>query len=258
MSLLSATVNGIPFFQFPNFSGFPRLRHGLFTREGGVSHGPFKSLNIGLGVGDIPEQVTQNRRLVARCLSADKLIFAKQVHGASVLTIDKDHAPGTPLTGDALMTDSPGKFLAIQVADCQPVLLFDPVRQVAAAVHSGWRGSVQNVIGCTVSAMGDTFGCRPKDILAGIGPSLGPCCGEFVHYRRELPERFWKFKDDADRFDFWAISREQLMASGVPEKNIHTSRLCTKCRTDLFFSYRGETVTGRFTAVIGMTGRDTT
>ncbi len=255
MSLLSITTNGIPFFQFPHLSGLPGLRHGIFTRKGGVSSGPFESLNVGTGVGDSPVQANKNRRLISRCLSANDLIFSRQVHGASVLKIDNDHDPRSPFVGDAMMTDSPGKFLAIQVADCQPVLLFDPVRRVVAAVHSGWRGSVQNVIACTIGAMENAFGCIPGNILAGIGPSLGPCCGEFVHYRGELPERFWKFKDDADRFDFWAISREQLTAEGVPEENIHTSRLCTKCRTDLFFSYRGESVTGRFAVVIGMAER---
>lgn len=257
MSLISSTINGIPCFQFPHFSGLPGLHHRIFTRKGGVSRTPFESLNIGPGVGDTPGHVKENRRLVSRCLSATDLIFSKQVHGASVLKIDDDHAPGTPLVGDALMTDSPGKFLAVQVADCQPVLLFDPVRQVVAAVHSGWRGSVQNVIGCTISAMGSVFGCRPENILAGIGPSLGPCCAEFIHYRKELPEQLWKFKGDADRFDFWAISLEQLTTGGVQENNIHTGRFCTKCRTDLFFSYRGETITGRFTAVIGMEERGT-
>ena len=257
MSLISTTNSGIPFLQFPHFSGLPGLRHGIFCRKGGVSRGPFESLNVGLGVGDTPELVMQNRRLISRCLSAADLIFSKQVHGTSVLKIGGGHAPGTTFTGDAMMTDSPGKFLAVQVADCQPVLLFDPVRRVVAAVHSGWRGSVQNVIGCTINAMGSAFGSRPAHILAGIGPSLGPCCGEFVHYRKELPEQFWKFKDDADRFDFWAISQEQLTTAGVQEKNIHTGRLCTKCRTDLFFSYRGESITGRFTAVIGLEERGT-
>lgn len=255
MPLISTTLSGIPCFQFSHFRGLPGIRHGIFTRRGGVSSGPYESLNVGPGVGDTPDHVKQNRRIVSSCLSAGNLIFPRQVHGASVLKIDGNHVPGTPLVGDAMMTDVPGKFLAVQVADCQPVLLVDPVEQVVAAVHSGWRGSAQNVIGGAIDAMRGAFDCRPVNILAGIGPSLGPCCGEFVHYRRELPEQFWKYKDDADRFNFWAISREQLMAGGVLEKNIHTGGLCTKCRTDLFFSYRGETVTGRFAAVIGMEER---
>jgi YfiH family protein len=250
-SLIPADTNGTPFLQFPNLSGVPGLRHGIFTRKGGVSPSPFDSLNIGLGVGDTPENVERNRRRVARCLSAHRLIFAHQVHGTDVLTIGDDHGPGTRLTGDALITDRPGIFIAVQVADCQPVLLFDPVKGAAAAVHSGWRGSVENVIGQTVAAMEKAYGSNPENILAGIGPSLGPCCGEFINYRDELPGHFWKYGDDNNRFDFWAISRDQLTACGVKGDNIHLSRLCTKCRTDLFFSYRGETDTGRFTAVIG-------
>jgi YfiH family protein len=251
-SLIPTNADGIPFLQFPNLSGIPGLRHGIFTRQGGVSPRPFDSLNIGLGVGDAPENVKRNRRRVARCMSADGLIFARQVHGTTVLAIEDHHHPSTPLTGDALMTDRPGTFIAVQVADCQPVLLFDPTTRVVAAVHSGWRGSVENVIGHTVTAMEKAYDCRTEDILAGIGPSLGPCCGEFVNYRRELPESFWKYGDDGNRFDFWAICRDQLTACGVKEKNIHLSRLCTRCRTDLFFSYRGEADTGRFTAVIGL------
>jgi len=185
-------------------------------------------------------------------MSTDRLIFARQVHGRAVLTIADDHVPGTPLTGDALISDRPGKFMAGQVSYCQPVRLFDPEKRAVAAVHSGWRGSVENVIGHTVTAMEESYGSRPGNILAGIGPSLCPCCAEFVNYREELPEQFWKYGDEANRFDFWAISRDQLTASGVRENNIHVSRFCTKCRTDLFFSYRGEGTTGRFVAVIGL------
>jgi YfiH family protein len=250
--LISSNANGIPFFQFPNLSGFPGLRHGIFTRKGGVSRGAFDSLNVGQDVGDTLDNVKENRHRVARSMSTDHLIFSRQVHGTAVLKIANDHVPGRLLTGDALITDCSGHFIAVQVADCQPVLLFDPGKRVMAAVHSGWRGNVENVIGHTVTAMGTAYACRPENILAGIGPSLGPCCGEFVNYRKELPERFWRYGDETNRFDFWAISRDQLMAAGLREQNIHVSRLCTKCRTDLFFSYRGETVTGRFPAVIGL------
>jgi len=250
--LLSTSDCGVQYFQFPNLSGLPGLRHGIFTRRGGVSHHPYESLNVGLGVGDIRDNVKENRRRVARCMSTDHLIFTRQVHGTGVVKIEDDHVPGVPLTGDALITDLPGNFIAIQVADCQPVLLFDPEKRAVAAVHSGWRGSVENVIGHTVAAMGEAFSSRPENILAGIGPSLGPCCGEFVNYRRELPEHFWKYGDDTNRFDFWAVSRDQLTDCGVRDENIHVGQMCTRCRTDLFFSYRGEGTTGRFMAVIGL------
>jgi YfiH family protein len=248
-ALISDTTNGTPFFQFPHLSEIPGLRHGIFTRHGGVSPPPYESLNLGLGGNDLPENIAENQKQAARCLLAGALFFARQVHGTTVIEIG-DTLPSPPPDGDALITDRPGICIAVQVADCQPILLFDPKKRAAAAVHSGWRGSVENVIGHTIAAMASAYGTRPGDLLAGIGPSLGPCCGEFIHYRRELPERLWKYGDEDNRFDFWAVSRDQLTAGGVQTKNIRTAGICTKCRTDLFFSYRGEKETGRFAAAI--------
>jgi copper oxidase (laccase) domain-containing protein len=123
---------------------------------------------------------------------------------------------------------------------------------VVANVHSGWRGSIQNIIGRTVDTMKQHFDCRPDGIIAGIGPSLGPCCAEFIHYETEIPKEFWGYMDSDDHFDFWAISSDQLMKAGVPEPNIESSQMCTRCRTDAFYSYRAEKITGRFAAVIGL------
>jgi copper oxidase (laccase) domain-containing protein len=96
------------------------------------------------------------------------------------------------------------------------------------------------------------FGCHPGAILAGIGPSLGPCCAEFINYKAEIPKEFWCYKDPDDHFDFWAISSDQLLNAGVLAKHIESSQICTRCRTDEFFSYRAEKTTGRFAAVIGL------
>jgi hypothetical protein len=101
--------------------------------------------------------------------------------------------------------------------------------------------------------MGEVFDCRTRDIIAGIGPSLGPCCAEFVNYANEIPPTFWKYKDALDHFDFWSLSRDQLRDAGLQSENICLSNLCTRCNTDRFFSYRGEGITGRFAAVIGLT-----
>ena len=139
------------------------------------------------------------------------------------------------------------------MADCQAILLYDPVRRVVANVHSGWRGSVSDIAGKTVAAMENRFGCRGRNLVAAIAPSLGPCCAEFRNYREEIPESFWRYKDGAEHFDFWKISRDQLAAAGLTPDNIHAGGLCTRCRTDLFYSYRGEArQTGRFAAVIGL------
>ncbi len=241
-----------PYFTFPHLGETASFYHGVFGREGGVSQNAYARLNIAATVGDRPEHVAQNRRRVARCFPGATPLFVRQVHGDRVLKITAPFLDGQNPEADAMVTDRPGLLLVVQAADCQPVLLADPVRRVTACVHSGWRGSILNIVGRTAGIMVSDYGCRPGNILAGIGPSLGPCCAEFVHYRRELPETFLAYRDGGNRFDFWALTRDQLRAEGVAAANIQTSGLCTRCRTDLFFSYRKEKTTGRFATVIGL------
>ena len=252
----STICNGLPRFQFPVLDGLPGLDHGIFTRQGGVSAPPFASLNLGTVEGDRPADVEKNRQSVAGCFANHTLIFVKQVHGTGVRTFTggcmTDPAQAARKEGDALVSDIPGLLLGVKLADCQSVILFDPVRKVAANIHSGWRGSVANIIGRTVVVMTDTFACRPADIFAGIGPSLGPCCAEFINYKKELPRHLWPYRDGRDHFDFWAVSRDQLQTAGIPKNNIETAGICTRCRTDLFFSYRAEGRTGRFAVVAGL------
>jgi YfiH family protein len=241
-------------YRFENLAGFPEVAHGVFARSPGESEGPFAGLNISLAAGDDPSRVAANRGRVARCLGAAGLTFARQVHGSEVAVVD-GRPPDPPPAADALVTGHPGAFLMIAVADCQPILMYDPQRRVAAAVHSGWRGSIRDIAGRTVAVMRERFGSRPEDIRAGIGPSLGPCCAEFVNYREEIPAELWRYRHDRVLFDFWAMTRDQLVRAGVPPGQIETAGLCTRCRTDLFFSHRGEQRTGRFPAVIGIKDR---
>lgn len=253
-----APADGLRFDHLADQAG---LDHGVFTRAGGVSLPPCRGLNIGLGCGDDPEHVRENRKRMLNCLGIEKAVFLSQVHGDRVHVIrqgqvnpDEVWDPDTgqtavPVTADGIITDQPGLGLVIQAADCQAVILYDPERRVLANVHSGWRGSVADILGKTVAKMGSEFGCRPASILAGISPSLGPCCAEFVNFRQELPEPLWRYKvADRPLFDFWALSRDQLMAGGVTADHIRCMEMCTVCRTDLFFSYRGERQTGRFGA----------
>lgn len=273
--------NGVSFFQFPKLLEFSDIQHGVFTRKNGTSRGPYSSLNVSFNVGDDRHRVLQNRKIIARCLEGDELVFIDQVHGDGVLIFAQENESGNPfsadslaepafaetgkgtdvvfesesghpLIGDAVATDIPGKNLVVQVADCQSVIMYAPARQVVANIHAGWRGSISNIIGRTVATMEHDFGCHPRDIVAGIGPSLGPCCAEFVNYRQEIPAVFWPYKDDRDHFDFWSISRDQLCEAGIVADNIDMGRICTKCDTDTFFSFRGEGVTGRFASIIGI------
>ncbi|MFP4476827.1 MAG: peptidoglycan editing factor PgeF [Desulfatibacillaceae bacterium] len=250
--------DGVPYFVFPALQGFPEISHAVFTRHGGVSPGTCSSLNIGRNVGDEPENVAANKSRMARLLDARELVFLRQVHGPDVVHVEP--LPEPPEGGlrqiedraDAMVTTAPGVFLAMTVADCQPLLLYDPIRKVVAAAHSGWRGSLVNVAGATVRAMEARHGTNPADVVACVGPSLGPCCAEFVNYEIEIPSRFRGYRVGEHHFDFWKITRDQLRDAGLEEDNIHVAGVCTRCRTDLFFSYRQEKFTGRFAAVIGV------
>lgn len=251
---------------FSHFSGCSHLVHGVFTRKGGVSLPPFDSLNVGFSTGDDPAAVIENRRRILAWLKMPRAVFLNQVHETEVLVLAKDEKndpglfwePGHPATGkaltaDAVVTDLTQVALVIQVADCQALMLADPEKNVIANVHSGWRGSVKNIIGQCVDVMIHRFGCDPDRILAGISPSLGPCCAQFIHYQKEIPETLWQYKcQDRPYFDFWALSVDQLTAKGVRPSHILTMNQCTRCRADTFFSYRKSRQTGRFACAIGL------
>lgn len=256
--MIFVSKNGVPFFQFENLKKYPTIRHGIFTRHRGYSTGDFQSLNVSHNLGDAADDVRKNRDRVSQAIEGRDLIFVNQVHGDQVVllnskNIDSDGGIHRVIgTGDALVTNISGKFLTTQLADCQSILLYDPIRHVIANVHSGWRGSIKNILGRTVGVMKKYFKCYSVHIIAGIGPSLGPCCAEFVNYRKEIPRIFWRYKSADNHFDFWTLSRDQLTRAGVLSENIETSGICTKCNTETFFSYRGEERTGRFASVIGL------
>ncbi|MEX1297754.1 MAG: peptidoglycan editing factor PgeF [Desulfotignum sp.] len=257
----------LPVKTFTRFSDCPNLVHGVFTRSGGVSRPPFDTLNVGFSTGDDPSAVRENRTRILSCLGLSRSVFLNQVHGKQILVLERkdkidpdlfwspDHlAHGTVLSADAVVTDLKQVVLVIQVADCQAVMLADPEKNVIANVHSGWRGSIENIIGRCVGVMVDRFGCDPKQMLAGISPSLGPCCAQFIHYRKEIPEPLWQYKlPDRDYFDFWRLSVDQLQEKGLDLQHITTMGECTRCRPDRFFSYRQAGKTGRFACAIGLT-----
>jgi len=255
--MIAHIKNGILFFASPLLSQFPKISHGIFTRQGGHSQPPYDSLNIGFNEKDDPDTVESNRSLIAGCIDAGRpLVCAQQVHGSNVVSLKRadvstDHAKiPEPITGDAMITDIDGMPITIQIADCQAILMYDPVNSVIANVHSGWRGSIQNIVGKTIQRMQSDFSCRPSDIHAAVSPSLGPCCSEFKNYQTEIPEKFWHYRDNRNCFNFWEVTRDQLTEAGVLSEHIELSGLCTKCNGHLFYSYRKNKETGRFAAVI--------
>ncbi|MCK5339517.1 MAG: peptidoglycan editing factor PgeF [Desulfobulbaceae bacterium] len=236
---------------------FPELEstksvHGIFSRHGGKSADLWRSLNVSYAVGDSQETVDENRQRIKSALGISRLVSAGQVHGDQVLAIEEKPAVDIEKEGyDALITNVSGIGLMVQQADCQAVLLFDESRSVAGVIHAGWRGSVANIIDKTIAEIDRRFDIRPKNLLAAVSPSLGPCCAEFINFRDELPTEFHAYQPQAAHFNFWEISRGQLTDAGVRDENITLSGVCTVCNHE-YYSYRREGITGRFASVVGL------
>ena len=255
--LIRLEKENLTLYQFPLFKSVPGLVHGVFTRRGGESAGDLCGLNLSFSVGDQVRRVAGNRKRVRDLLNLPSLTSLRQVHGTEAVIISNGRVRNTTRTpetetGDILLTDRAGIGLMIKQADCQAVMLYDPRHKALANIHCGWRGNVRGVIPEGIWQMRAVYGTDPGDLLAAVGPSLGPCCAEFIHYRDELPEEAWRYQVRPLYFDLWQWSRDQLLAAGVRKENIAVAGICTSCRTDEFYSYRKEKNTGRFGSVIGL------
>jgi polyphenol oxidase len=236
--------------RFEHLAERTELLHFTTHRYGGVSQGNYASLNLGFNSGDEKDQVVENRKTLCAFLNipVDRIIFPKQTHSATVKVIDKQffELANTGRTSflsetDALITAMKQVCIAIKTADCVPVLLYDPGRQVAAAVHAGWRGTVQQIAALTVEKMKSVFECKTEDILAGIGPSICPDVyevGEEVW--QQFDGRFYKTNGMEGKrlLNLWEANRFQLINAGLESSNITISGLCTFSNTELFFSAR--------------------
>ena len=230
--------------------------HGMFTRAGGMSTPPYASLNLSYHVGDVPDRVAANRDRALAAIGLRRLVAVHQVHGDRILRVEEQHTQQEHQGYDALISTLPATGLLIQQADCQAILLAAPDSGVIAAIHCGWRGNVLDLIGKTIHCLHTDYGVVAGDLTAVISPSLGPCCGECLHYRTELPAWMHDFQVRPNYFDFWAISRRQLLDAGVPAGNIEVASLCTRCDPQ-FFSYRRASktaagTTGRNGSIIGL------
>lgn len=273
--ILHESADGPPYYCFDNLLKLPSLVHGVFTRDGGVSCLNFDSLNVGLSTGDEIEKVLQNRKKLASSMGVDErdTIYLNQVHGENFVVLKREkrsekredlskysalseeygsNIDTSELKADGIITNVKGLLTVIQVADCQAAILYDPVQQVVANIHSGWRGSLLNIIGQGVEIMVEQFHTAPHNILAAIAPSLGPCCAEFKNYRDEIPEELWKYRIGECHFDFWQMSKDQLIGKGVLPYNIEIAKICTPCTSHTFYSYRKENITGRFAVAAGL------
>jgi polyphenol oxidase len=225
------------------------------------------ALDCAWSPGDNADRMRRTLGTIATALEVDpaSVCCARQVHGIGVKCIDAlpELNPAEPcrVCGeyDALITGLPGITLLIRVADCVPIMLFDPVRRVVAVVHAGWKGTLADIVSATVERMCVHHGCRAADLLAGIGPSIGPCCFEVG---ADVAEQFrrtpgWSDCVRADRngyrIDLAGANRASLQRCGVLPHNVEMSGYCTACRLDIFFSHRGEQGnTGRFGLFAGL------
>lgn len=218
--------------------------HAFSTRQGGVSAGPYASLNLAVASGDDREKALENRRIFA-----DRAGFgafprtAFQVHGVAVNVAGPEPFPeGTQ--GDIVLTDVPGLAVGVFVADCVPVLIAAPDVGAVAAVHAGWRGTAQSASQVAVEALSRRYDADPGRMSAAIGPSIRGCCyqvGPEVTAAMQIlpdPDACLRMHEGHAYLDLQEANRQQLVAAGLSNEQVHVSGLCTHCRADLFFSYR--------------------
>jgi hypothetical protein len=253
--------NGLRYYQFDSL----QIRHAVFTRQGGTSPEPWNSLNVGGTVGDEIERVRKNRLLSFEALGCkpESIFDVWQVHSADAVCADAPRPLHEPYQkADIILTDKPDVTLFMRFADCVPILVHDPVRDVAGIAHAGWLGTVRDVAGATVNTMRERYGSNPADVIACIGPSIGPDhyeVGEDVIAQVKgtfggesegmLPPRNGRFY-----FDLWKANRSLLERAGVTR--IELAGICTACRTDDWYSHRAEKgKTGRFGALISLSPR---
>ncbi len=190
-----------------------------------------------------------------------RVVTVRQVHGTDILAIDRRTAMASG-NYDAIVTNQPGVLVAVETADCVPILLLDPSRGVYAAVHAGWRGAMGGIVTKTVKVMQDRFGSHRRAIRAAVGPSIGVCCYEvngtvLTPLTRGFP--YWadvveNVKGTKAHLDLRGFNRRQLEEAGISPDRIETVNLCTACHPDLFYSYRRDGArTGRMMSGIGLT-----
>jgi len=267
--MVSKIIGTLPYLTFGIFNQYSKIKHFVTTRHGGDSLAPHNSLNLSFIVGDKYENVIRNRQNITDSLEIPfkTMTFTQQTHSANIITVDSTNA-GSGSTSyseafdnaDGLITTQSGICLTVLSADCVLLLFYDPVKQVIAAVHSGWRGTVKKIATTAVHKMHNDFGCQLQDIKIGISPSIGQCCYEVgedvVHevYRAfGTTEKYLIYKRGRQKphFDLWYANRQQLLDTGITEQNIETAEICTHCNNSTFFSARHpEAQHGRFGAGI--------
>ncbi len=242
--------------EFSQFRKFDKeLFHVITDRYGGVSKAPFDNLNVALHVGDSVEDVLQNRIMISHKydFSIKNLIFMDQVHGNDVVVIE--HAMDNRIENcDALITNERKIPLMVMVADCIPIMIYDPVKNAIAVVHAGRNGTFLRIVEKTIFKMQEVYGCGVKDIMIGMGPSIQSCCYEVGKDLADICDKnfgegFILIEEEKYFLNLQALNLSQMLDMGILKENIEISSICTACDTN-YFSYRREEETGRFAGFI--------
>lgn len=245
----------LPYLAFPSLEAYPEVFHAFTTRKGGVSDGPYATLNLGLGSDDLRENVVANYHILADGLSLDLGNFVRgyQSHTVNIRTVTSENKgklwSKEPefMDVDGLLTKETGIVLMTFHADCIPLFFYDPVTKAIGMAHAGWRGTLDNMAGEMVRRFGQEYGTNPSDLIAVIGPALGQCCFEvdgdvadLFHSANPAHRAFIEARGEKYHIDLWGITKLQMEQSGMKTEQIEVSGLCTKCHQDLFFSHRGQ------------------
>jgi len=257
--------HGIRFYACCAFESMPHIRHGFSTRSSGAPDLEPSSLNLGDSSWDSPARVSENRRrfLSALHLEDARLITLHQVHSNRVHIIEDISGQWNQSEGDALATRVENLALSVQVADCLPVLIADPVMNAVAAVHSGWRGTLTRVLPQAIREMGRAFHSDPSTLEVAVGPGIRACCFEIGSEVADLFDKAYPGccstgsavgRPGKCFLDLGKVLDIQMSLAGITPEHRHDLRACTCCNPREFFSYRAEgTAAGRMMAVIGLT-----
>lgn len=255
--------DGLRYFSFELLSGCS-VWQGIFTRHGGVSPAPWDSLNHGGTVGDSRLHVIENRRRTFQVFDreVESIYDVWQVHGTKVICTDNPRPLDAPhREADGIATDKPGVTLFMRFADCVPLFFHDPIKGVVGIAHAGWKGTIHRIGAVMVETLQANYGCDPKNILVGIGPSISV---ERYQVGAEVAEQVESnFGDEAKAIlhnkrsgvflDLWEANRLALLHSGVCSEHIEVSGICTALNTGDWFSHRAESgKTGRFGALLAL------
>lgn len=258
--MIRRTLGELISYQFKSIDG-REVVHAIFTRLGGLSREPYAALNVGRSVGDDADVVAANVERVYRAVGVrpESVVTPYQVHSNRVQAVGAEHGGQVIPNTDGLITNTPGLALLLRFADCQPILLYDPLRHALGLAHAGWRGVAKGMARRAVEAMAETFGTRPADLRVGLGPAIGACCyrvGDEVAAAMGYTLPDWEAAMQPDpsgegwRLDLSAANAQQLAAAGVRVRHVERAGLCTSCHHDEFFSHRADGGrTGRFAAI---------